>query len=69
PADHYVLVEDKPELLTSVRGRLGSRLTTVLIRQGRYAAMVPTGGWDGADITLDQIGDLCALNLADFWLR
>jgi len=68
PADHYVLVEDKPDLLTSVRGSLGTRVTTILVRQGRYAATVPFGSWEGADLTLDRIGDLRDLQLADFWL-
>ena len=36
PADHYVLVEDKPEILTAVKRALGSRVTTVLVRQGKY---------------------------------
>jgi FMN phosphatase YigB (HAD superfamily) len=36
PADHYVLVEDKPEILTAVKQYLGPRVTTVLVRQGKY---------------------------------
>jgi FMN phosphatase YigB (HAD superfamily) len=36
PADHYVLVEDKPDILTAVKRALGSRVTTVLVRQGKY---------------------------------
>jgi FMN phosphatase YigB (HAD superfamily) len=36
PADHYVLVEDKPEILTAVKHYLGPRVTTVLVRQGKY---------------------------------
>jgi FMN phosphatase YigB (HAD superfamily) len=36
PADHYVLVEDKPEILTVVKRALGARVTTVLLRQGKY---------------------------------
>ena len=36
PADHYVLVEDKPEILSAVKRALGSRVTTVLVRQGKY---------------------------------
>lgn len=36
PADHYVLVEDKPAILTTVQERLGDAVTTVLVRQGKY---------------------------------
>ena len=42
PADHYVLVEDKPDILTAVKRDLGPRVTTVLVRQGKYGqAPVP----------------------------
>src|SRR5918997_5367560 len=34
PADHYVLVEDKPDILATVKRAFGSRVTTVLVRQG-----------------------------------
>jgi FMN phosphatase YigB (HAD superfamily) len=37
PADHYVLVEDKPDILATVKKRWGPRVTTVLVRQGKYA--------------------------------
>ncbi len=44
PADHYVLVEDKPEILTAVKQYLGPRVTTVLVRQGKYGkAPLPSG--------------------------
>ena len=36
PADHYVLVEDKPDILATVKQALGPRVTTVLVRQGKY---------------------------------
>ncbi len=68
PADHYVLVEDKPDVIAEIAARVSAPLTTVFVRQGKYAAAVPPGPWPGADLTLDQIGDLCDLNLADFWL-
>jgi FMN phosphatase YigB (HAD superfamily) len=62
PADHYVLVEDKPEIVTAVRQRLPWPLTTVLVRQGRYAASIPPGHWPGADLTLDRLGELLAFD-------
>ena len=37
PAEHYVMVDDKPNLLAAMKGTLGARLTTVFVRQGHYA--------------------------------
>ncbi len=41
PADHYVLVEDKPSILAAVKQKLGPRVTTVLLRQGAYREKDP----------------------------
>ena len=38
PAAHYVMVDDKPQLLADMKRQLGPRLTTVFVRQGHYAA-------------------------------
>jgi FMN phosphatase YigB (HAD superfamily) len=57
PADHYVLVEDKPEILTVVKHALGPRVTTVLVRQGKYGqAPVPEDALP--DLVFDSIGAL-----------
>jgi FMN phosphatase YigB (HAD superfamily) len=57
PADHYVLVEDKPEILTVVKRALGPRVTTVLVRQGKYGqAPVPEDA--PPDLVFDSIGAL-----------
>lgn len=37
PADHYVLVEDKPDILAQVKKIWGDKVTTVLLKQGKYA--------------------------------
>src|ERR1700752_1620673 len=37
PALHYVLVDDKPRILAAVKQAWGTRVTTVLPRQGQYA--------------------------------
>ncbi len=37
PAAHYVMVDDKPNLLAAMKSTLGSKLTTVFVRQGHYA--------------------------------
>jgi FMN phosphatase YigB (HAD superfamily) len=57
PADHYVLVEDKPEILTEVKGALGSRVTTVLVRQGKYGK-APLPERAPPDVVFQSIGDL-----------
>jgi FMN phosphatase YigB (HAD superfamily) len=55
PADHYVLVEDKPEILTTVKRALGSRVTTVLVRQGKYG-MAPLPQDLPPDMVFQSIG-------------
>ncbi|MXZ46960.1 MAG: HAD family hydrolase [Chloroflexi bacterium] len=37
PADHYVVIDDKPSVHAAVKAALGPRVTTVLVEQGRYA--------------------------------
>ena len=57
PADHYVLVEDKPEILTAVKRALGPRVTTVLVRQGKYGqASLPEDA--PPDLVFESIGAL-----------
>jgi FMN phosphatase YigB (HAD superfamily) len=55
PADHYVLVEDKPEILTVVKRALGPRVTTVLVRQGKYG-QAPLPEDTPPDLVFDSIG-------------
>jgi FMN phosphatase YigB (HAD superfamily) len=65
PADHYVLIDDKPRILTAVKQIWGSRVTTVFPRQGSYAhdpealAANPP-----ADITIERIADVLDFELA-----
>lgn len=65
-ADHYILVDDKPSVLRKVADRLNLPLSTVFVRQGRYAASVPPGPWSGAGLTIDSIGELRLLDAAAF---
>ena len=37
PADHYVVVDDKPSILGAMKAALGPLITTVHVEQGRYA--------------------------------
>ena len=57
PADHYVLVEDKPDVLAAVKRSLGGRVTTVLVRQGKYANAQLTAE-PPPDLIVGTIGDL-----------
>jgi hypothetical protein len=59
PARHYVLIDDKPNILTAVKKAWGRRVTTVFPRQGSYAndpaalaAMSP------ADVSVGRVGEL-----------
>jgi FMN phosphatase YigB (HAD superfamily) len=64
PAEHYVLVDDKPRILTAIKKAWGDRVTTVFPRQGQYArdaaalaASLPP------DVTVERIGDLVDYDL------
>ncbi len=67
PAEHYVLVDDKPRILNAVKQVWKERVTTVLPRQGQYAqdAKVMTA-LPPADVTIERIGDLLDYDLARF---
>ncbi|OOG62530.1 haloacid dehalogenase [Rhodanobacter sp. B04] len=66
PAAHYVMVDDKPQILADMKQRLGHKLTTVFVRQGHYAAAAPTDLHPAADLTIACIGDLRRRKLEDF---
>jgi FMN phosphatase YigB (HAD superfamily) len=65
PAEHYVLVDDKLRILTTVKKAMRSHVTTVFVRQGQYAhdqniiAECPP-----ADLTVERIGDVLDYDLA-----
>ena len=67
PARHYALVDDKLRILSAVKAVWGERVTTVFPRQGHYAhdpkilAECPP-----ADITVERIGELSALERGAF---
>ena len=66
PASHYVMVDDKPQLLAAMKQALGDKLTTVFVRQGHYAAAAGTTIDPAPDRTIEHIGDLCDHDLAWF---
>ena len=64
PAEHYVLVDDKPRILAAVKKIWGERVTTVLPRQGQYALDAKVlSALPPPDVTIDHIGDLLDHNL------
>ena len=70
PANHYVMVDDKPNLLAAMKSTLKDRLTTVFVRQGHYALATESNSVDPApDMTIERIGDLINHNLPDFQER
>jgi len=56
PAQHYVLIDDKPRILAAVKEAWGDRVTTVFPRQGQYARDAKS--YRPADVTVERIGDL-----------
>ncbi|KXK04763.1 MAG: haloacid dehalogenase-like hydrolase [Acidobacteria bacterium OLB17] len=63
PAEHYFLFDDKLRILTAIKKQWQSRVTTVFVRQGHYAAdTAEIAQYPNADISIDRIGD--ALSIA-----
>jgi FMN phosphatase YigB (HAD superfamily) len=64
PAQRYVMVDDKLRILAAMKTIWGSRLTTVLPRQGHYALdPANVAAYPPADISVERIGDLIGLAL------
>jgi FMN phosphatase YigB (HAD superfamily) len=63
PADHYVLIDDKPRILAAVKRAWGDRVTTVLPRQGQFAH-APDAGSYPVDLTVERISDLLTVDLS-----
>ena len=65
PAQHYVLIDDKVRILAAVKEIWKQRVTTVFVRQGHYAHDAAVAKYPIPDITLERIGELKELLLAD----
>jgi FMN phosphatase YigB (HAD superfamily) len=64
PAEHYVLVDDKPRILAAVKAAWGTRVTTVFPRQGHYALdKKAVAKYPPADISIERIGGLLDYDL------
>jgi hypothetical protein len=56
PARRYVMVDDKPRILSAMKAGWGERLTTVFPRQGQYAlAPQAFAGHPAPDVTIERI--------------
>ena len=59
------MIDDKPRILQAIKRAWGDRVTTVFPRQGRYATDADQlADFTPADITIDHIGDMLALDFA-----
>jgi FMN phosphatase YigB (HAD superfamily) len=66
PAEHYVLVDDKLRILAAVKKFWGSRVTTIFVRQGHYAADPKIlASYPPADISIGRIGGLLQYQLPE----
>ena len=63
PAEHYVLVDDKPRILAAVKETWRERVTTIFPRQGQYAR--DAKAYRPADLTVERIGDLLTHDLPE----
>jgi FMN phosphatase YigB (HAD superfamily) len=66
PAQHYVLIDDKPRILAAVKEAWGDRVTTVFPRQGQYARDAKS--YRPADVTVEHIGDLLTYDFSGLLL-
>ena len=57
PAEHYAVIDDKPQILHDAKAIMGKRLTTVFVKQGKYATAQHPPDF-APDITALHIGDL-----------
>jgi FMN phosphatase YigB (HAD superfamily) len=70
PAPHYVVFDDKPNLLAAMKSKLGPRLTTVFVRQGHFALAAGSNTMTPPpDRAIERIGDILSLNSSDFEVR
>ena len=64
PAEHYVVVDDKPQVLAAIKTSLGAKVTTIFIRQGHYATQAGVDALQPPlDLHFNHIADLRTLTL------
>ena len=65
PGDHYAMIDDKPQILADSKLILGKTLTTVFVRQGKYAIEQKPVNFT-PDISVEKIGDLRTYSAGQF---
>jgi phosphoglycolate phosphatase-like HAD superfamily hydrolase len=65
PGDHYVAIDDKPDILADIKAALGDRVTTVFVLQGKYALGEKPNNF-APDLTVFHIGDLRTYSAEQF---
>jgi len=71
PARHYVMIDDKRQLLAAMKRALGKTLTTVFVHQGHYATQSVAQAVGKQldpppDLEIKQINDVLDLDRSDF---
>jgi len=65
PADHYVMIDDKPQILVDSKRIMGDKLTTVFVKQGKYSLEKFPDGFV-PDITVPHISDVRNITAEQF---
>ena len=65
PADHYVMIDDKPQILVDSKRIMGDKLTVVFVQQGRYSLEKFPDGFV-PDLTVPHIADVQQFTAAQF---
>ena len=58
--------DDKPSLLSAMKEKLGSKATTVFVRQGHYADEADLANLSGIDISIASIAELAQMPCSRF---
>src|SRR6266700_108298 len=66
PADHYAMIDDKPQILHDTKTELGNLVTTIFVNQGKYATAQPPAQFM-PDITVARIADVQYLSKEQFF--
>jgi hypothetical protein len=70
PAQHYVILDDKPRILAAAKKMWKDRVTSIFVRQGRHAHdprnVQP---FPEPDLAVDQIGELLLPHYRPFFDR
>ncbi len=65
PADHYAMIDDKPQILADSKSILGEKLTTIFVQQGKYATDQKPANFT-PDISVLHFSDLRQFRTEEF---